>query len=127
MFDPRPPSRGTAVLRDLILTVYRAVETGAHDLLETSFHPAVTWRRPGEPVIAGLADLMDYYRSRRAALTSSIIVDDVVIEGDRAVAFGMVEGRCRDGAPIHERFADSCRFEDGLIRDRTTYFFRHGF
>jgi ketosteroid isomerase-like protein len=115
------------VLRDLILTVHRAIETGAHDLLETCFHPSVTYRRPGEPVIAGLADLMDYYRIRRAALTSSIIVDDVLLEGDRAVAFGMVEGRCRDGAPIHERFADAYRFENGLIRDRTTYFFRHGF
>ena len=114
-------------MRDLILTVHKAIEAGAHDLLETCFHPSMTYRRPGEPVIAGRSAVMDYYRTRRPALTSSIIVDEVLIEGDKAVAFGMVEGRCRDGAPIHERFADAYRFEDGLIRDRTTYFFRHGF
>jgi len=114
-------------LRDLILTVHKAIEAGEHDLLETCFHPAITYRRPGEPILTGRPSVMDYYRTRRTALTSAIPVDDVVLEGERAVALGMIEGRTREGAPIHERFADAYRFEDGLIRERTTYFFRHGF
>ena len=112
---------------DLIETAFRAIEMGDHDVLETCLHPDVTYRRPGQKILAGREAVMAYYRRDRAALTSRILMDEVVAQGDRAVVMGMVEGRGRDGAPIHERFADAYAFQDGLIRDRTTYFFRHGF
>jgi ketosteroid isomerase-like protein len=114
-------------MRDLIFKAHDAIATGQHDVLETCFHQQVTYRRPGQGIISGLSALMKFYRQERSALTSTIIVDQIVVEGDTAVALGMVEGRSRIGAPIHERFADAFTFENGLIRDRTTYFFRHGF
>jgi ketosteroid isomerase-like protein len=112
---------------DLIQTVHRAIEMGDHDVLETCLHPNVTYRRPGHRVLAGRDAVMAYYRRERTAATSRILLEEVVSQGDRAVVMGLVEGRGRDGAPIHERFADAYGFEDGLVRDRTTYFFRHGF
>jgi ketosteroid isomerase-like protein len=114
-------------VRDLILTVHKAIELGDHDTLDSCLHDDVTYRRPGSPVISGREAVIDWYRRKRTALTSTIHIDELVVEGDRAVAMGMVEGRARDGSPIHERFADAYRFQDGLVRDRTTYFFRHGF
>ncbi|KQW80823.1 nuclear transport factor 2 family protein [Brevundimonas sp. Root1279] len=118
---------GVEAMHDLIETAFRAIEMGDHDVLETCLHPDVTYRRPGVKVLSGRDEVMNWYRRERVALTSRILMDEVVAEGDRAVVLGMVEGRGRDGAPIHERFADAYAFEDGLIRDRTTYFFRHGF
>lgn len=114
-------------MRKVIETALHAIESGQHEVLEQCLHPAVTYRRPGRPVISGRDRVMDYYRTGRAALTSHILIDEVLVDGDKAVALGLVEGRTREGAPIKEQFADSYRFEDGLIRDRTTYFFRHGF
>ena len=114
-------------LHTLIRTAFTAIETGDHDFLETCLHPDITYRRPGLKVLAGRAAVMNYYRRDCSALTSRILMDEMVTDGDWAVVMGMVEGRGRDGAPIHERFADAYGFEDGLIRDRTTYFFRHGF
>lgn len=116
-----------AGVAELIETAFRAIEAGDHDVLETCLHPDVTYRRPGVKVLSGRQAVMDWYRRERVALTSRILMDEVVADGDRAVVLGMVEGRGRDGAPIHERFADAYAFQDGLIRDRTTYFFRHGF
>jgi uncharacterized protein len=116
-----------AAMRRLIETAHGAIERGDHDVLETCLHRDVVYRRPGQAVLIGRDAVLDYYRRSRSAATSRILIDEMVCQGDRAVALGMVEGRARDGAPIHERFADAYGFEAGLIRDRTTYFFRHGF
>jgi uncharacterized protein len=113
--------------RALIEQSLAAIEMGDHDVLEACLHPEVIYRRPGQPVLSGRDAVIDYYRRHRSAKTSQILLDEFVCEGDRAVAMGLVEGRGHDGAPIHERFADAYRIKDGLIRERTTYFFRQGF
>ncbi len=113
--------------RTLIEQALAAIEMGNHDALEACLHPAVIYRRPGQPILSGRETVVDYYRRHRSAKTSRILIDEMVCEGERVVAMGLVEGRGHDGAPIHERFADAYRIEGGLIRERTTYFFRQGF
>ncbi|WP_226635568.1 nuclear transport factor 2 family protein [Brevundimonas poindexterae] len=117
----------TLKARTIVERSLAAIEMGDHDVLEACLHPQVIYRRPGQPVLSGREAVVDYYRRHRSAKTSQILIDDMVCEGDRVVAMGLVEGRGHDGAPIHERFADAYRLEGGLIRERTTYFFRQGF
>ena len=95
--------------RTLIEQSLAAIESGNHDVLETCLHPEVIYRRPGQSILSGREAVIDYYRRHRSAKTSQILLDELVCEGDRAVAMGLVEGRGHDGAPIHERFADAYR------------------
>lgn len=122
-----PASSADPDAERIIRTLYEAIELGNIDALGECFHEQAIYRRPGAAPIVGRGRIVDYYRSVRAIATTRIIVETVVAQGDQAVAMGLVEGRGRDGQPVHEQFADRYEFAGGLVTRRTTYFFRHGF
>ena len=127
--DPSPERAGGSLcdLEEGIRTIYAAIETGNHDALGEMFHATAVYRRPGSAPLLGRDRIIDFYRAIRSAATSHIMVESVISQGHRAVAFGLVEGRGRNGERVHEQFADVYEFDDGLVRARTTYFYRYGF
>lgn len=116
-----------AIAEPGIRALYEAIELGNFDALGEFFHDKAVYRRPGCSPMVGRSRIIDYYRRVRSIATSRIIVDSVIAQGVQAVASGLVEGRGREGEPVHEQFADLYAFENGLVIQRTTYFFRHGF
>ena len=122
-----PPSSADAGVEGSIRALYQAIELGNFDVLGECFHEQAVYRRPGGAPIVSRARIIDYYRRDRAVATSRILVETIVSQGAHAVAMGLVEGRGREGEPVHEQFADVYEFAEGAVTRRTTYFFRHGF
>lgn len=109
-------------MKAFVLQMFEAID-GAHwDRLPEFFHPEVSYDRPGYPTIRGFADLDDFYRRRRVIRSGRHAVDEVVIDGDQAVAMGELTATLDDGRDVRLRFADAYRFADGKVAYRRTYF-----
>lgn len=112
------------MLAERVHGMFAAIDSGVIDRLSDFFHKDVVYERPGFPPVQGLDDLIDFYRVRRSIAHGRHALEAVVVEGDRAVAFGLFRGTLRDGTEAEERFADVYHFDSALVRERRTYFFR---
>jgi ketosteroid isomerase-like protein len=109
-------------MKAFVLQMFEVIDAGEWDRLRDFFHPDVTYVRPGFPTICGLADLNDFYRRRRIIRTGLHVVENVVVEGDRAVALGELMATLHDGREVRVRFADAYLFVDDKVGERQTYF-----
>ncbi|MCZ8130797.1 MAG: nuclear transport factor 2 family protein [Steroidobacteraceae bacterium] len=109
-------------MKAFVLQMFEAIDGGHWDRLPEFFHSDVTYDRPGYPTIRGFADLDDFYRRRRIIRSGRHTVEDVVVDGERAVATGELTATLNDGREVRLRFADAYRFADGKVAYRQTYF-----
>ncbi|MFD5187604.1 nuclear transport factor 2 family protein [Streptomyces sp. NPDC058357] len=90
------------------------------------FHPSIRYKRPGYPVIEGMAEFREFYAARRVIVKGRHIVE-ALFHSDRQVAVeGRFTGILRDGSHADLTFSDffDLTEEAGtlLITSRRTYF-----
>lgn len=104
--------------------MFSAIDSRRWNDLPLFFHRDVVYERPGYPPIEGLDDLLNFYARVRIIAEGRHMLDAALQDADRAICWGHFKGRSRDGDELAERFADAYELTDGLIRKRTTFFFR---
>lgn len=104
--------------------LFHAIDTATWKDLPHFFHPEVVYERPGYAPISGLRALHDFYSSVRIIAEGRHTLDGGLRETGKAICWGHFQGRSKEGAVLAERFADAYELDGGLIRKRTTFFFR---
>lgn len=104
--------------------LFRAIDTATWNDLPQFFHADVVYERPGYPPIEGIDALLTFYRFTRIVAEGKHSLDGGLGEGDSAICWGHFNGRSKTGEVLSERFADAYELEGGVIKKRTTYFFR---
>jgi ketosteroid isomerase-like protein len=87
------------------------------------FSPAITYSRPGFPVISGIDGLDHFYREARQVRKGVHTINEILTERDILVCRGRFAGEMMSGNQVETDFADFYRLEDGRIIERRTYFF----
>ncbi len=104
--------------------LFRAIDNASWKDLASFFHAEVVYERPGYPLIEGIDALLYFYRNTRIIADGKHALDGA-LQGDRkAICWGQFNGRSKAGDALNERFADAYELEHGVIKKRTTYFFR---
>lgn len=104
--------------------MFHAIDTATWGDFPQFFHPDVVYERPGYDDICGLDALLHFYRHVRIIGAGKHTLATALADDSHAICWGQFKGRSREGAELSERFADAYELKDGLIRKRTTYFFR---
>ena len=104
--------------------LFRAIDTATWTDLPRFFHADVVYERPGYTPIEGIDALLDFYRSTRIIAEGKHLLDGGLRDDDKAICWGHFRGLSKTGEALAERFADAYELEGGVIRKRTTYFFR---
>lgn len=107
-----------------IEAMFRAIDTGSWADFSQFFHPDVVYERPGYADICGFDALLDFYRNVRIIAQGKHTLVSALADDSHAICWGQFNGRSREGDALCERFADAYELKEGLIRKRTTYFFR---
>ncbi len=95
-----------------------AIDAKDWTTLERLLHPNTVYVAPGGARFEGRGSVLDYYRAVRPVASGQHLIEGLLAEPDQAVSWGRFDGTRRDGLPVHMKFSDVVRFEDGLIRDR---------
>ena|SRR5665213_2343291 len=109
--------------RELIETMFRAVDDEQWSKLERFYHPNCTYDRPGFDPIEGVESVVRFYTNDRPIQSGTHVIEDVVESDRTACAIGTFRGRLRSGLDISLRFADHYLFEEGRIVERRTFFY----
>lgn len=104
--------------------LFHAIDTASWNDLPNFFHPDVVYERPGYEPINGMAALHDFYSGTRIIAEGKHSLDGGLRGTDQAICWGRFHGRSKSGDVLEERFADAYVLKDGLIKKRTTFFFR---
>lgn len=104
--------------------LFRAIDTRNWSELPRYFHADIVYERPGYPPIEGIDALLEFYQSVRIIAEGRHLLDGGLRDADKAICWGHFRGRSKTGDELAERFADAYELEEGVIRKRTTYFFR---
>ncbi|MQY09329.1 nuclear transport factor 2 family protein [Actinomadura macrotermitis] len=115
-----------ATPREIVLAYYDAVDAGDNEALLAMFHPKAVYRRGGYPPIEGADQLRHFYENVRIIAHGSHTVHSAVWQDEHVAARGSFTGVSRDDKDLSAEWADFFVFEDGLIQERTTYFFAPG-
>lgn len=85
------------------------------------FADDVTYHRPGQPSLDGMAEFERFYREDRPLSEGEHTVESLTVGDDTVAVRGTFEGK-QDGETVAFGFADHHRFDDnGLITERWTY------
>lgn len=110
--------------RALVARLFSAIDGQKLDDLAAVLHPEVVYERPGYEPLVGRERVLHFYRVERIIAQGRHEVAAVTHSKDHVICYGQFTGVSRDGQALSERFADVYRLEDGLIRHRTTFFYR---
>lgn len=110
----------------LVETYYSRVDAHRDDVFDL-FHPEVTYKRPGYPLLQGLEELRTFYRDQRVISSGRHEVVSVFVGAEGKVAVeGRFEGRLKDGTRVDLPFSDffdlDLDHQPHLIVARRTYF-----
>ncbi|WP_309132321.1 nuclear transport factor 2 family protein [Brevibacterium sp.] len=109
---------------ELVQRYYSTVDAGDPGATSALFAPGSRYDRPGYPPMVG-EQITEFYHGERVIESGAHTLNEILIEGDRAAARGVFKGRLKSGAEVTVGFADFFLFDvDGLIAERTTYFYR---
>jgi len=104
--------------------LFQAIDTASWNDLPSFFHPGIVYERPGYAPITGLDALHDFYSGTRIIAEGKHSLEGGLRDAGKAICWGHFRGRSKSGDVLDERFADAYELEGGLIRKRTTFFFR---
>jgi ketosteroid isomerase-like protein len=102
---------------------YTTVDTLGADETVALFTADAVYQRPGYAQMRGRAALTQFYGKDRVIAEGRHTLEAILVDGNRAAVRGRFDGVLRDGASAEVGFADFMTFDDGLIADRTTYFY----
>lgn len=113
-----------ATVNELVKRYYSTVDAGDAHATSALFASDASYDRPGYPTMVG-SQITDFYHGERVIETGSHALGEVLVEGDRASSRGVFTGRLKDGTETSVGFADFFLFDtEGLIAERTTYFYQ---
>ncbi len=104
--------------------LFGAIDSASWSDLSRFFHEDVVYERPGYPPITGLQALLDFYSQTRIIAEGKHSLEGGLRATGQAICWGQFNGCAKNGDVLAERFADAYELQDGLIRKRTTFFFR---
>ena len=104
--------------------LFHAIDTRNWGDLPRFFHAEVVYERPGYPPIEGIDALLEFYSSVRIIAEGKHLLDGGLRDQHKAICWGHFRGRSRSGDELAERFDVAYELDGGVIRKRTTYFFR---
>ena len=110
--------------KNLIMDLFKAVDSRDWATLSNIFHPEIVYERPGYEPFAGIDRVMQFYERDRILISGKHYIEHIVIEGNSGACFGRFIGIKKDHSAADERYADVYLFKDGMIKTRKTYFFR---
>ncbi|QHG18504.1 nuclear transport factor 2 family protein [Nostoc sp. ATCC 53789] len=110
--------------KELIITLFCAVDSSDWDLLLKCFDKNIIYERPGYQPFIGLEKLLSFYKNDRIIADGKHKIEHIVIENNHGVCWGQFIGIHKNSSPINERFADVYSFENGKFKSRITHFFR---
>lgn len=103
---------------------YETVDTAGPEATTALFAENGVYRRPGYDAMEGREVIGEFYRSQRVIVNGAHTLDAVIIQGNDAAVRGRFRGELRDGSAVEVGFADFMTFDEDLIAERTTYFYR---
>lgn len=104
--------------------LFKVIDSASWMDLPRFFHPQIVYERPGYPPIVGIGKLFDFYSTTRIIAEGEHFLEGGLRDDGRAICWGHFNGWSKNGEALAERFADAYMLEDGMIRQRTTFFFR---
>lgn len=110
--------------KELIVTLFRAVDSSDWSLLVKCFDKNIIYERPGYQPLIGLDKLLNFYRNERIIASGQHQIEHIVIEDNYGACWGEFIGRHKNGSQINERFADVYSFENDKFKTRRSHFFR---
>lgn len=110
--------------KELIVTLFRAVDSSDWGLLVNCFDKNIIYERPGYQPLIGLDELLKFYQYERVVASGKHQVEHIVIEDNYGACWGQFIGLHKNGSQIDERFADVYSFENNKFKTRRSYFFR---
>ncbi|GAA1864576.1 nuclear transport factor 2 family protein [Brevibacterium marinum] len=109
---------------ELVKRYYSTVDAGKPGATSALFAAEGHYDRPGYPTMVG-QQITDFYHGERVIESGAHSLTEILVDGDRASSRGVFTGRLKDGTETSVGFADFFLFDpDGLIAERTTYFYQ---
>ena len=100
---------------------YDAIDAEDYETVFALFAEDVTYERPGQSNLSGMAEFREFYLEHRPLEDGSHEIDHLVADDDTVAVRGRFAGE-QGGEEVSFGFADFHRFdEDGKIADRWTY------
>lgn len=100
---------------------YEYVDSGDYESMFSLFADDVTYERPGQSILSGMAEFREFYREVRPLENGDHEVHEVVADGDTVAVRGEFTGS-QDGEEVSFGFADFHRFDDdGEITERWSF------
>lgn len=111
-------------MKEIVLNLFRRVDSRDWETLKQSFCEDVVYERPGYDPLVGRDRVLKFYREERVIAAGEHLLEQIVTEDSSGACWGRFVGVHKNGSPIDERFADCYVFENGRIKTRKSYFFR---
>ncbi|NHN57867.1 MULTISPECIES: ester cyclase [Halorussus] len=106
---------------DAVRDYYEYVDAEDYESVFSLFADDVTYARPGQADVSGMAEFREFYLEDRPLEDGSHEVRDLVVDGDTVAVRGEFSGT-QDDEEVSFGFADFHRFDDdGKITERWTY------
>lgn len=113
-----------ASVTELVKRYYTTVDAGDADATSALFAADASYDRPGYPTMVG-RQITEFYHGERIIESGAHSLQEILVDGDRASSRGVFSGRLKDGSETSVGFADFFLFNtEGLIAERTTYFYQ---
>jgi hypothetical protein len=110
--------------KELIISLFNAIDSSNWTLLRTYFAQNIIYERPGYQALIGLDQVINFYHYERIIASGKHHIEHIVIEENYGSCWGQFIGLHKNGSPLNERFADIYSFEYSQIKTRQSYFFR---
>lgn len=106
----------------LVRDVNNAFETDDVDFLAAHVTDDVHWQVTGSESINGKADFIKCCSDTPFKTESlKITVTNILVDGDKAAADGIIEAETLTGKAYRQNFCDIYQFENGMVRYLSTY------
>ena len=113
-----------AAEKELIVTLFSAVDSSDWNLLKNCFDENIIYERPGYQPFIGLDRLLNFYQYERIIASGQHYLEYIAVDNNHGACWGKFIGIHKNGSPINERFAEVYSFENGKLKTRRSYFFR---
>lgn len=108
--------------RQLVIAINQAFEKGDLEFLAAHLSEDVRWQITGSKPIIGKADFLKCCSEAPFKEDSvKVTVSNILVDGDKAAAEGIIEAETLDGNPYRQSFCDIYHFEGNLIKTMSSY------
>jgi uncharacterized protein len=109
--------------RQLVSSMFAAIDEQAWDRLADSLDDAVIYERPGYAPMVGLPSVLHFYREVRILAAGTHQIRGIAVDKDVGASWGRFRGVTREGRQAEVEYSECYRFSRGRIVSRKSYFF----